>query len=193
MFKSSHVRYFARILTAGAVLLPLGLAGCGSTSEEKAVFSAAHPCPRIGVLAGADQIVVFDGRGTDITNVVVRAEIEKSALKCEYDIDDKTISLDLGFNGLAELGAAASTNEIHLNGFVAITRPDASVIRKTYVDVPLKFEKGSQKVRFLSTLEKTVLPYSDEMDGSSYEILVGFQLSPEQLSYNRTHGPIRLK
>ncbi|MDE1173041.1 MAG: hypothetical protein PW790_05105 [Parvibaculaceae bacterium] len=193
MSKSPHIRPLSRLLTAGAAVLPLMLAACGTTSDEKAAFAAAHPCPRIAVLGGAEQVVVFDGRGTDITNVVARAEIQKSALTCEYDEDEKTISMDLGFNGLAELGPAATGSELHLRGFVAVTRGDDTVIRKTFVDVPVVFDKGSQKMHFVSTLEDNVLSYSDSVDGSTYEILVGFQLSPDQLAYNKAHGPLRLK
>ncbi len=194
MSKLPHIRPLSRILTAGVAVLPLLLlAACGSTSEQKAAFVASHPCPRIAVLGGAEQVVVFDGRGTDITNVVARAEIQKSALTCEYDSDEKTISMDLGFNGLAELGPAATGPELHLRGFVAVTRGDNSVIRKTFVDVPVVFEKGSQKMHFVSTLEDNVLSYTNSVDGSAYEILVGFQLSPEQLAYNKAHGPLRLK
>ncbi|MDO8421855.1 MAG: hypothetical protein Q7S99_06810 [Parvibaculum sp.] len=182
------------------VLAPLALGGCswlGMGSDEDDVMAeiaavAPKPCPTVGVLDGADRITVFNGQGQDLTDVVVRAEISKAAIQCKYDIEDKTISVDLAFNGLAVMGPAATNSEMSLKGFLAVTRIDGAKVSKQIYDIPIDFDKERQ-VRFLKSVEGTVVPYRDDQNGSSYVFLVGFQVSQSQLDYNRkaTVGPLQ--
>ena len=179
------------------VLAPLALGGCswlGMGSDEDDVMAeiaavAPKPCPTVGVLDGADRITVFNGQGQDLTDVVVRAEISKAAIQCKYDIEDKTIS---AFNGLAVMGPAATNSEMSLKGFLAVTRIDGAKVSKQIYDIPIDFDKERQ-VRFLKSVEGTVVPYRDDQNGSSYVFLVGFQVSQSQLDYNRkaTVGPLQ--
>ncbi|HEY4345032.1 MAG TPA: hypothetical protein VGN05_11845 [Parvibaculum sp.] len=185
----------------GILLMPLVLGGCswlglGSSDEDEALEdiekAAPKPCPSIGVLDGADRVTIFNGRGKDLTDVVVRAEITKAAIKCEYDTGEHTISVDLAFNGGAELGPAATSRDMSLKGFLAITRTDGKKVSKQIYDIPVTFDK-SRNVRFLKSIEETVVPYGGNVNGSIYEFLVGFQLTPDQLDYNRKVpvGPLR--
>ncbi len=180
------------IALAALLLTPLALGGCswlgmGSSDDEELDLeaSAPKPCPSIGVLDGADRITVFNGRGNDLTDVVMRAEITKAAIKCEYDKGDRTISVDLAFNGGAELGPAATSRDMVLKGFLAVTRVDGTKVSKQIYDIPVTFSGTGRDVRFLKSVEGTVVPYTPEMNGSNYEFLVGFQLTHEQLDYNR--------
>ena len=123
---------------------------------------------------------------------MLRAEISKAAIQCEYDTDDKTISVDLAFNGLAVMGPAATNSEMSLKGFLAVTRIDGAKVSKQIYDIPVDFNKQRQ-VRFLKSVEGTVVPYGGDQNGSSYVFLVGFQVTQNQLDYNRkaTVGPLQ--
>ncbi len=186
-------RSVSALRAVALVGLLLALGGCSwlglgkDEDQEDADYierSTPKPCPTIGVLEGADRITVFNGRGRDLTDVVVRAEITKAAIKCEYDTDERTISVDLAFNGGAELGPAATARDMSLKGFLAVTRVDGKKVSKQIYDIPITFDK-TRTVRFLKSVEGTVVPYGGNVNGSIYEFLVGFQLTPEQLDYNR--------
>ena len=182
------------IVLAALLTLPLALGGCswlglGSNDEDDAIEAikqaAPQPCPTIGVLDGADKITVFNGSGQDLTDVVVKAEISKAVTKCEYKTDDNTISVDIAFNGLAEMGPAATSREITLKGFLAVTRIDGTRVSKQLYDIPLTFDEKSRQIRFLKSIDETIVPYTERMNGSNYEFLVGFQVSKDQLEYNQ--------
>lgn len=172
------------------LLAPLALSGCGmfSSDEDEALAAvdaaAPKPCPTVGVLAGADHITVFNGKGHDLTDVVVKASIDKAAISCKYDTGDHTISVDIAFNGSAERGPAATGDDLNIRGFLAITRVDGKKVSKETYDIPLNFDKGTQ-IRFLKSIDGTVVPYGGTVNGSIYEMLVGFQVTHEQLDYNR--------
>jgi hypothetical protein len=190
-----RVTFMPRSVGLALVMLaPLALGGCswlgmGGDDRDDAVMAieAARPkpCPTVGVLDGADRITVFNGQGRDITDVIVKAEISKAVVACEYDIDDSTISVDLAFNGLAEMGPAARSSDMNLKGFLAVTRIDGKKVSKQIYDIPVSFDEGSRQVRFLKSIEQTVVPYGGEVDGSIYEFLIGFQVTQSQLDYNR--------
>ena len=180
-----------------AVFAALVLGGCswlGVGGEgTKTGGTTLYPCPAVGVLNETDHVTLLSGSGADLTDVVARAEIGKVVSKCEYDIDESTITVDLAFDGIAEIGPAAQSRELTLNTFVAVTRRYSAFDKKQVYEVPVVFEPGQRQVRFVKTVDGTVLPYGGRADGSIYPIRVGFHLTPEQLEYNRRvfYNPIR--
>ncbi len=189
----------ARALGLAALLvLPLALGGCswlgmGSSDDDTDPDAGLpKPCPTVGVLDGADRVTLFSGRGKDLTDVVIRAEIRKSVIKCEYDTDEKQISFDVAFDGTADLGPAATSRDMTIPGFIAVTR-HGYMVSKQPLDIPLSFEGSARTIKFLKTIDATKIPYGGELDGSAYEIIVGFQLTKDQLDYNHKVPAIPLK
>ncbi|HEX7774973.1 MAG TPA: hypothetical protein VF449_00435 [Parvibaculum sp.] len=176
---------------AALLIAPLALGGCsmfGSSDDDTDAdieAAAPQPCPTVGVLDGADRVTVFNGRGRDLTDVVLRAEIRKAVTQCKYDTDEHTISVDLAFDGLAEMGPAAASRDQTLKGFVAITRTDGKIVNKQEFDMPVTFDGATRQVRFEKVIEDSVVPYGGTVNGSIYQFLVGFQLTHDQLEYNR--------
>jgi len=188
-YASSRAR-IAAVLVAAA----LGLSGCGMFGgDTKEGGNSLYPCPSVGVLNEADHITVLAGSGNDLTDVVARAEIGRVVSRCSYNVDDSTISVDLAFDGIAELGPAARSRDLTFNVFVAVTRRFDTLGNKQIYQVPVTLPAGQRQVRFVKTVDGTLLPYGGEADGRIYQILVGFQLIADQLEYNRRvpHTPIR--
>ena len=165
--------------------------GLGSNTQEGG--STAYPCPNVGVLDQADRITVFNGGGKDITDVAVRAELNKVVTQCEYNLDDSTISFDIAFDGVAALGPGAKSRTQNLPVFVAVTRRFGKLVKKETMTLPVSFAAGQATVRFTKTLEKNVIPYGKGADGRIYYVLVGFQLTKDQLAYNRTVAPTPIR
>ncbi|PKQ03135.1 MAG: hypothetical protein CVT72_15610, partial [Alphaproteobacteria bacterium HGW-Alphaproteobacteria-11] len=103
--------------------LSLALAGCSSLNpfggSETEGGTAQLPCPQVGVLNETDHITLMRGAGTDLTDIVARAEIGRVVSKCTYNTNDATITVDLAFDGIAELGPAATSRDLVFNVFVA--------------------------------------------------------------------------
>jgi len=178
-FKTS---LWVKPLIAGVFAAGL-LSAC--TSSEQVELEQALPCPSVGALSGTETLTLFSGNGTDVTDIVLTAEIERVVNKCEYDIDDGIIFVDLAFRGTAEIGPAATSREITVPLFIALTELDARVLRKDVFPMTLAFEGNQRQTSFIHTIEETKVPYVARIDGSAYEILVGFQLTPEQRAFNR--------
>ncbi|MEQ9519851.1 MAG: hypothetical protein RLN89_10485 [Parvibaculum sp.] len=179
-----HVKTVNQVknLVLGAATLAV-LAGCNSTAENE--FARDLPCPAVGMIAGTEEVTLFSGRGSDVTDIVLKGEIERVVSECEYDIDDGIIYVNLAFRGSAELGPAASSREITIPTFIALTELNSRVLRKDIVPITLSFPDNQRTTSFIHTIEETKVPYVANIDGSAYEILVGFQLTPEQRDFNR--------
>ncbi len=68
-----------------ATLALLALAGCSSVGnmfgvvdETKDGGTTLYPCPAVGVLKGTDHVTLVTGAGTDLTDIVAKAEIGKN-------------------------------------------------------------------------------------------------------------------
>jgi len=177
--------------------LSLALAGCSSLnpfgSDDQEGGTTQLPCPQVGVLNETDHITLLRGAGADLTDIVARAEIGRVVSKCTYNTSDATITVDLAFDGIAELGPAATTRDLVFNVFVAVTRRFDTLDKKQVYQIPVTFEAGQRQARFVKTVDGTILPYGGTADGRIYQVLVGFQLTAEQLEYNRraAYVPIR--
>lgn len=170
-------------LSMGIVAAAL-LSAC--TSQQQTDLQQALPCPSVGILGGSEELTLFSGRGNDITDIVLTGEMERVLSQCEYDIDDGIILVDLAFRGTAEIGPAATAREISVPFFIALTEVDARVLRKDVFDLTLTFPGNQRSTTFIHTIEEVKVPFVARVDGSSYEILIGFQLTPEQLAFNRS-------
>ncbi len=174
---------------AALLVMPLALGGCsmfGGDDEAVDVVEkdAPKPCPTVGVLDGADHVTLFNGRGKDLTDVVLRAEIRKSVLQCEYDSDNAEISVNVAFDGTVDLGPAATSREANIPGFIAIVR-HGYMVSKQPLDIPVQFEGAARTVKFLKTIEDTKIPIGGELNGAAYEVIVGFQVTKDELDYNK--------
>ncbi len=159
------------------------LSACAS--EAQVELQQALPCPGVGILGGTENLTSFSGAGNDITDIALTAELERVVSRCEYDIDDGIIYVDLAIRGVAEVGPAATSREVMVPMFIALTEINSRVLRKDTFLLPLTFEGNQRTTSFIHTIEETKVPYVARIDGSAYEILVGFQLTPEELAYNK--------
>ncbi|MAN64253.1 MAG: hypothetical protein CMI60_20155 [Parvibaculum sp.] len=170
-----------------AVIVGMGVVGLLSacTSEAEIELQQALPCPEVGILGGAENLTSFSGAGNDITDIALTAELERVVSRCEYDIGDGIIYVDIAIRGVAEVGPAATSREVTVPMFIALTEINSRVLRKDTFLLPLTFEGNQRTTSFIHTIEETKVPYVARIDGSAYEILVGFQLTPEELAYNK--------
>jgi hypothetical protein len=68
--------------------------------------------------------------------------------------------------------------------FFTIVGPDGSIRAKEVFDSPIEFQKGRRRAGVFEEIEQ-VIELGKEETGASYEIIVGFQLTREQLERNR--------
>jgi len=172
-------------LAATAALL---LGGCKTTKEILNVGEAGEanpgPCPRAFALYDAARIVEFRGPET-FSNVGFTGEFAKVKSLCRYyganPIEgDLEMLIDFG-RGPAASGESTATYEY----FVAVTRKNIAVINKKTFPIQVTFPAGEDRVRVREKIDRIVIPRAAEgTSGENFEIVVGFELTPEQRKFN---------
>jgi|HigsolmetaAR203D_1030402.scaffolds.fasta_scaffold00476_23 hypothetical protein len=161
----------------------LGLAACGT---DDTAWNPDDPqgCPSVRIVSDADRITQFrDGPGRDLTDVVARGVIADFSGECAYEGNTVTVDLDLVIG--AEKGpAAAAGDPARFVYFVAVADPELNILNKREFDTEIAFEGASSRAAVMEELVQ-VIPLERPVDGQYYQVLVGFQVSPEQLDYNR--------
>lgn len=153
-----------------ALGLVAGLAGC---STKNVGFRPA--CPSVAIVrdAGLAGFPAADGR------LAYTAVISRVDGQCSYD--EKGLALTETLRLGASPGAAYTGGPVTVQYFVAVTDPDRKVLAKQIFPVTLDLSQGAA-----GSVEKInqFIPVGPTTDGRYYEVLVGLQISPDQLSGN---------
>jgi hypothetical protein len=168
---------------AGALIAALAVASCASNREARQKNPA--PCPNIVVLADAARFVEFDGEQT-LENVVYSGEITSAEIACRY-VGDKPIEAEVDLTMAFGKGPKGENGDKAFSYFVAVARRDLEVIAKEKFPAPVEFTDSRRVVVFEDDVDKIVIPRAGEnTSGVNFEIIVGFNLTPEQAIFNRS-------
>lgn len=190
--KARMVPRLARSSLVAAV--GLALAGCGvydSMSESLFGKEKPLPCPRVSLLPEGASVIKFrPGPGRDIIDIVYQGKILDVLRSCEYDIDDDTkagsvavvVSLVIG----AERGAADRQKRADFTYFVAVIDGKRTVLNKNAFNVAFEFPGNRSRVTWTDDDGVNLnIPLKTGQSGSEFEVIVGFQMSREEMEFNR--------
>ena len=145
----------------------------------------AGPCPFVKALYDAARYVEFAGGQEASTAVGFTGEIQGVSSSCAYK-DDEPIKLTM--NILFELGkgpqAAASSKTYRY--WVAVTDRNREVLAKQTFELPVAFDDGKDRVYKSEDVKGVVIPRAtDTVSGENFEVLVGFEVTPQMAAFNR--------
>jgi len=143
------------------------------------------PCPRAVVGENAGRLTRFSGAGKDPANVVFEAEIADLAGSCVYNED--SIDVDLQIQLIASRGPAATDDSAKFNYFVAVARTDKTILSRDAFDAVIELAGNQTRNQTVEQLEQTI-PIAKGGSGADLVIVVGLEMTPEELEFNRKQG-----
>lgn len=152
--------------------------------------AAAGPCPYVKVLYDAARYVELVNDRAAVANVGFTGEIEGLVSDCAYQSDDPiTVQTRIQFN--LGRGPQAQSDGRTYRYWIAVTERNRAVLAKEYFDLPVDFH-GEQTATV--TLDQTVvIPRADATtSGDHFEVLVGFDVTPEMAAFNRSGSRFRV-
>jgi len=177
-------RYFTARSSALGALAMIVLVACSSADD--AVIAPA--CPNIVIVKDTAEMTTFrPGPGRDLTDVVLDARIDRFDGECATDLErdrSGTVNVDLQLIFEAVRGPANDTKGGSFSYFVAIANRKGDILAKKVFDTEFEFEGNRTRVGGVEELTQEIPLRAGEL-GEDFDIFVGFQLSPEQLKYNR--------
>ncbi len=146
----------------------------------------AGPCPLMGVLYDSSRLVQFAAPNQErYANIAFTGEMEGVRGLCRY-VEADPITMAMEVDMLFGRGPASTADRQTYRYWVAVARRGRAPIEKQYFDIDVRFPRGQTVVQRTERIERIVIPRaSAETSGENFEILVGFELTPEQLQFNR--------
>lgn len=151
------------------------------------------PCPLMGVLYDNARIVDFAAPNQiRYANIEFTGEMQGVRGLCRY-VGTDPIVMNLDIDMAFGRGPAATSDRQTYRYWVAVTRRGRAPIEKAYFDVDVRWNRGEAVVTRREQIERIVIPRAnEEISGENFEILVGFELTPEQLQFNRDGRRFRI-
>ena len=152
------------------------------------------PCPNSLSLYDAHRYVDIHGDEVTYTNVGFTGDILNVVSFCRYTDNRATpIEVELGIEMAFGRGPAAEGFEKTYNYFVTVTRTNRAVISRDVFPITVRFAPGEDRVAVIQEFENILIPRATPTtSGGNFEIIVGFELTDEQIEFNRTGQRFRV-
>lgn len=171
-----------------ACIGPLMLLG-GCEAEDPNGF--APVCAPVGILAEAADFTDYGPGATmvpDLSRLVSQGSIVGVSGQCTNIAGGTQLHTVIRVQLAVTRGPVGSSSSLSVPYFYAVTR-DGAVVDKQSLVALAQFPDNGDRVLVRTDPVTLDLPVTRAHPSTSYRIEVGFQLTPQQLAYNRAHLP----
>ena len=159
--------------------------GQGNQNLSLPQLRNAGPCPYVKVLYDAARYVELKDSQAALTAVGFTGEIENLSAACEYKAD-QPIKVQARLLFALGRGPLAQGQHKTYRYWIAVTDRDKAVLAKQYFDLPVDFPAGQDRVEKSEDVFGVTIPRADmKVSGANFEVLVGFDVTPEMADFNR--------
>lgn len=140
-------------------------------------------CPQVAVLEAPGELTRFSGgKIGKISDVLFQAKMEVIGVYC--DIDDEAIFVTADARLGVIRGPAEAAGEVDFSFFVAILDGYKEVILRQAFPIIVQFDGAERKVEFEDSVSFQI-DQKKNVDPGTYTIYAGFEMTPEELEFNR--------
>lgn len=160
------------------------------SSQDPSERLLESPCPRVEIVDDLSSISDFTNpKKQKKENLISRVNLGSAESTCKLASKSAVIDLKLLFNG--KLGPKGKTKKgdkpfFSYPFFVAVTSPNGKIIAKEIFAASMTYGPNENTHTYFEKLRQ-IIPISRKDQAKYYKILIGFQITPDQLSYNRAH------
>lgn len=191
------------MLTCSALPAQAQMRGSGDSQEKTAEEEAADqeawgqrqlhlkkrkadgPCPHVKVLYDAARYHEFREGRESLANAAWTGQINGVSSDCMY-LGDAPIEVGINIGFSLGRGPMAEAQSKTYRYWVAVTTRNEAVITKQYFDLPVTFSADDPRQEVNATIGSIVIPRADaSVSGDEFEILVGFDVTPQMVAFNR--------
>ncbi|WP_420471388.1 Tat pathway signal sequence domain protein [Brevundimonas sp. FT23042] len=153
--------------------------------------SAAGPCPYVKILYDAARYVEMTGERVSAANVGYTGEIEGLVSDCAYQ-GDQPIEVQTRVLFNLGRGPQAEGQGRTYRYWIAVTERNAAVLDKVYFDLPVTFEADANTTTVTQDNTIMIPRATATTSGDNFEILIGFDITPEMAEFNRSGSRFRI-
>jgi hypothetical protein len=168
---------------AGAAALALSLGGCNADPNETAM-----QCPKPYLLPDASAFTHYDGRGTDLSNLVLTARLTDVRGACSGVMGKKQEGAHAHVVMLVTRGPAAQGNEADVAYSVGVMR-DGEVLDEHSYHQHIVFPSNVDTVQATGQEIPFLFPTGKSLTGPNYHLYFWLDLTQADLAANRAKPP----
>lgn len=152
----------------------------------------AGPCPFVKSLYDAARYVEFKEDREASANVAFSGEIQGISAGCSYK-DDQPIEVTMEVLFEMGKGPQSTGRSKTYRYWVAVTDRNRTVLAKETFELPVTFPEGSDRVYVTEKVGSITIPRANiATSGSNFEVLIGFEVTPQMAAFNRDGKRFRL-
>lgn len=145
----------------------------------------AGPCPFVKSLYDAARYVEFKDDREASANVGWTGEIQGISAGCSYK-DDQPIEVTMEVLFEMGKGPQSTGRQKTYKYWIAVTDRNREVIHKETFDLPVTFPEGEDRVYVTEQIGSITIPRAGiAVSGSNFEVLIGFEVTPQMAAFNR--------
>ncbi len=149
-----------------------------------------NPCPQVEIVDDLSSISDFTNpKKQKKDNLISRVDIKSAESTCKLASKSAIVDLKVIFDGL--LGTKGRTKSadkpfFSYPFFIAVTSPSGKIMAKEIFAASLTYDANETNHLYSENLRQ-IIPITSKKHANQYRILIGFQVTPDQLAYNRKH------
>lgn len=172
----------------GLVLLAgLALAGCNTPQMDDLLI----PCPDLVLPADVADLTRYrPGAPPDLSSLVLDARITAIDGSCRRGRSNRSVDSTLAVRIQMDRGPAAESRAVQLPWFIALldARTNQVVSRQSFV-MNGQFAVNTTRANVTSQPVAISFPVDADRRVQDFRVLVGFQLTEDEVALNRRRGP----
>lgn len=167
-----------------------------ATSRSSASASSASPapviddkCPRIEIVDELSSFSEFTSDTMSQSNLVSRVDLNQVESSCSIKSGQVTLDLKLAFNGTLGPKAKLRNNDkpfFSYPFFIAVTNDKGVILAKEVFAASMTYERNENEHTYYENLRQ-IIPITSYAEAKQFTVMIGFQLTNEQLKYNRKY------
>lgn len=169
----------AAALACGSSLL----SGCAQS--EHSAF--APRCPPVEILSEAADYFDYAPQRLDLGGLKTHATIRSLTGNCAAG-DKKSVRTKLSMKLTVDRGPASDSTKVTVPYFVAVLH-DGKIVDKKRFTTQVVFKRNQNVVPVRTAIKIIDVPAAPDIQETNYALSVGFQLTRDQLRYNKSHLP----
>lgn len=170
-------------VTSGHIEAPSPVSG-------KSELLLASPCPQVELVDDLSSISDFaTPDAAKAEDLISRVDLHSAESTCKLSANTAIVDLKLIFNGKLGTKAKQKSSDkpfFTYPFFVAVTAPNGKIMAKEIFAASLSYDSAETTHSYYENLRQ-IIPIKSKDQANLYKILIGFQVSPDQLSYNRAN------
>ena len=159
-------------------------------AEKKKLPVYDGTCPAVSVRPDLRRLVEFyDPSKTSEAGKISEISIDAVRNVCRIENAQLVMQIDFSLSGKTGPKPRVQPSDkpsFAYPYFVAVTDPQGNVLSKEIFAASVAYASDQKEIKQTESIFQN-MPFPDSSIGQSYTVVVGFQLTPEQLAYNQAN------